>query len=74
MSIFAVALLLFLAYGLVLSALQFSQISYIWPSREVGIVVGVTLGALVLKEPFGQGRILGSLLIVVGLAFLVLAP
>ena len=73
-SIFAVALLLFLAYGLVLSALQFSQISYIWPSREVGIVVGVTLGALVLKEPFGQGRILGSLLIVVGLAFLVLAP
>ena len=72
--IVVVALLMFLAYGLVLTTLQFSRVSYIWPSREVGIVIGVLLGVLVLKEPYGTGRILGSCLIVLGLVLIVLAP
>ena len=73
-SIIVVGLLTFFAYGLVLTAFQFSRVSYISPSREVGIVIGVLLGTLVLKEPFGRGRILGSGLIVLGLVFIALAP
>jgi len=66
-------LLLFSAYGLILLALQFSQVSYVSPCREVGIVMGVALGILVLKEPFGKGRIIGSCLIVLGLILIALA-
>lgn len=69
-----VALLSFLAYGLVLTALTFSQVSYIAPSREIGIVVGVILGSLVLGEPFGRGRLLGAGLIAAGPALITLAP
>ena len=63
-------MLMFLAYGLILLALQFSQVSYIAPSREVGIVMGVILGTMILGEPFGKGRIIGSCLIFLGLAFI----
>lgn len=72
--IVSVALLSFLAYGLVLTALTFSRVSYIAPSREVGIVVGVLLGILILKEPFGRGRLLGSSLIVIGVIVIALSP
>ena len=72
-SITVAGVLMFLAYGLVLLALQFSQVSYIAPSREVGIVVGVVLGTFVLREPFGKGRVLGSCLIVLGLALIYIA-
>ncbi len=66
-AIITAAVLTFLAYGLVLSALQLAQVSYVWPAREIGIVIAVLLGSLVLKEPFGRGRLLGSLLIVLGI-------
>ena len=72
--ILIVALLVFLAYGMVLTTLQFSRVSYVAPAREVGIVIGVLLGILVLKEPFGRGRLLGSSLIVLGLVLIALAP
>jgi drug/metabolite transporter (DMT)-like permease len=72
--ILVVALLVFLAYGMVLTALQFSRVSYVAPAREVGIVIGVLLGIVVLKEPFGRGRLMGSSLIVVGLILIALAP
>lgn len=72
--IVAVGILVFLTYGMVLTALQFSRVSYIAPAREVGIVVGVLLGIVVLKEPFGRGRLIGSSLIVAGLALITLAP
>ena len=72
--IVAVGLLVFLAYGLVLTAMQFSRVSYIAPSREIGIVIGVLLGVLVLREPFGKGRFLGSSLIVAGIVLIALAP
>jgi len=63
-------LLMFLAYGLVLLTLQFTQVSYIIPAREVGIVIGVVLGSILLKEPFGKGRIIGSCLIALGVALI----
>ena len=73
-TIVAVGVLVFAAYGLVLSALAISRVSYVWPAREIGIVVAVLLGSLVLKEPFGRGRVLGSCLIVLGVTAVALAP
>ena len=73
-SIIATGVMAFMAYGLVLTAFQFSRVSYISPAREVGIVMGVLLGVLVLKEPFGRGRIIGSGMIATGLALIAVAP
>ena len=73
-TIVTVGVLTFLAYGLVLSALELSKVSYVTPSREIGIVVAVLLGSLVLKEPFGRGRVLGSFLVVLGVGTIALAP
>ncbi len=67
-------LLQYAAYGLVLSAMQLSPVSYIGPFREVGLVFGVVLGAVVLKEPFGRGRTLGAGLVVAGALAVALAP
>lgn len=72
-SIIMSGLLMFIAYGLILFALQFSRVSYIAPAREVGIVIGVLFGTLMLGEPFGKGRVLGSCLIVFGLLLISLA-
>ncbi|MFW6195045.1 MAG: EamA family transporter, partial [Chloroflexota bacterium] len=59
-TIIAGGLLQFAAYALVLTALQVSRVSYVGPFREIGLVFGVLLGTLVLREPFPAGRILGS--------------
>ena len=67
-------LLVFIAYGLVLTAFSLSRVSYVAPAREVGIVIGVLLGMYVLKEPFGAGRLLGSGFIVGGVAMIALSP
>ena len=67
-------LLLFLAYGMVLTAFSLSRVSYVAPAREVGIVLGVVLGVVFLKEPFGRGRLLGSSFIVAGLALIAVSP
>ena len=67
-------LLVFAAYGLALTALSLSRVSYVAPAREVSIVVGVLAGVLILKEPFGRGRLLGSAMIVVGLVLIALSP
>lgn len=73
-SIILSGLLMFLAYGLILFTLTFSRVSYIAPAREVGIVVAVAFGTLLLREPFGKGRIIGSGLIIAGLVLISLAP
>ncbi|MDA0263459.1 MAG: SMR family transporter [Chloroflexi bacterium] len=67
-------LLVFTAYGLVLTAFSLSKVSYVAPAREVGIVIGVLMGAYILKEPFGGGRLLGSSFIAGGLALIALSP
>ena len=65
-SIVAAGILVPLAYTLVLAALTTSQVSYIAPVREVGIVIGVVLGVVFLGEGYGVTRVLGSALIVSG--------
>jgi drug/metabolite transporter (DMT)-like permease len=68
--IVAVAALGPLGYGLVLTALTFSPLSYVGPAREISVVVAAVLGAVVLHEGFGPPRIIGSLLIVAGVLML----
>lgn len=67
-------MLTFLAYGLVLTALTFSRVSYVAPAREVGIVLAVILGALLLRESFGRNRLVGALFIVLGLTLIAVSP
>ncbi|MBM3957503.1 MAG: EamA family transporter, partial [Gemmatimonadetes bacterium] len=73
-SIVAGGLLQFVAYGLVLSAFRLSPVSYVGPFREIGIVIGVALGALVLREPVDRPRLAGVGLITAGAAAIALAP
>ena len=68
------SILVFLAYGLVLTAFSLSRVSYVAPAREAGIVIGVLMGVFLLKEPFGRGRPLGSGFIVIGLGLIVVSP
>ena len=74
LAIWVSGLLTFVAYGLVLTAFSLSRVSYVAPAREVGIVIGVLLGALILKEPFGPGRLLGSIFVVLGVVMISLSP
>ena len=67
-------LLVFLAYGLALTAFSLSRVSYVAPAREVSIVIGVLAGVILLKEPFGRGRLLGSCLILIGLVLIAISP
>lgn len=73
-SIIVAGVLIQLAYLLVLAALETSRVSYVAPSREVGIVFGAALGVVFLGEGFGLWRIWASLAIVGGVIVLALAP
>lgn len=54
---FGVAVFSPLAYVLILTALSFSQVSYIAPAREVSIIIGAFMGTKLLKEADGRRRI-----------------
>ncbi len=68
-----VALLMTSGYLLILVALQSTQVSYVAPARELGIVFGTILGSLVLREGAAPQRVAGSIVIVLGVAMLSLA-
>ena len=63
-----------MAYLLILAALTTSEVAYIAPSREIGIVFGTVLGALILHEAYGAMRIAATALIVAGVFLLAVAP
>jgi len=63
-----------MAYLLVLAALTTSEVAYIAPSREIGIVFGTIFGAVLLSEGYGRTRIAAALLIVAGVLLLAVAP
>lgn len=73
-SVLAAGVLAPLGYVLVLVALTTSRISYVAPVREVGIVLGVAMGVILLGESYGVPRLAGSLLIAAGVVVLALAP
>ena len=66
------AISLFLAYGLVLTAMRIADVSFVAPAREVGLLFALVLGALVLKERVTVGRIVGACLIAAGLVVITL--
>lgn len=67
-----VALLSPLAYILVLTALVFTPISYVAPSREISILIGTIMGAGLLFEGDVRRRLLAAGGMVVGVTLLVL--
>lgn len=63
-----------LAYLLVLIALTFTRVSYVTPAREIGIVVGTLLGTTLLGEGYRGNRLIGAVMIVVGVTGLAFSP
>jgi drug/metabolite transporter (DMT)-like permease len=61
------------AYVAVLTALTMTSASYVVAARGTSVVFGAFLGCLVLGEGYGRSRILGSVLIALGLALLAFA-
>lgn len=55
-----------LAYILVLTALAYTPVSYVAPTREVSIVIGTLLGTQVLGEGDGVRRLVAATTIVAG--------
>ena len=68
--VLSVAVLSPLAYVLVLQALTLAPVSLVAPARESSIVVGALLGWLVLREPDPGRRLLGTGLVVAGIALM----
>lgn len=66
----AVALLSPGSYILILTALTFSPVSYVAPLRSVSILIGVLLGAQLLREGNARWRLAGAAAMVVGAALL----
>lgn len=72
-SIIAVGVLSVGAYLIVLVALTLSKVSYVAPVREISVVFGALLGAMLLREPFARSKLVGSALIFMGIACIGLA-
>lgn len=67
-----IAVLNTLSYVLVLTALTFSPVSYVAPSREISVLFGIVLGTQLLAEGEVKRRLLAAGLIVVGIIALAL--
>lgn len=61
------------AYGLVLAAMRLAPLAYVVAGRELAIVFGTALGALVLRERVTPLRAVGALGVVAGIALLTFA-
>jgi drug/metabolite transporter (DMT)-like permease len=57
----------FITYTLVLAATRLAPVAYVGPMREVSIVFGIFIGARFLGERLSSGRIIGVVLIVLGI-------
>ncbi len=71
--IFIVTILQNLTYLLVLIALQESKVSYVVAFRQVGVLFGVGMGAILLKESYWKTRITGALILTMGLVLIAFA-
>jgi drug/metabolite transporter (DMT)-like permease len=70
--VLAVALLSPLSYILVLTAMQFTLVSYVAPAREVSILIAAFLGARLLSEGDARRRGAAAALMTVGVVALAL--
>ncbi len=60
------AVLIPLAYILVLTALRFTPVSYVAPAREISILIGTVMGARFLGEGDARRRLAGACAMVLG--------
>ena len=59
-------------YYLIIFALQYGNVTYITASRNIGIVISMIVGALFFKESGSRFRLIGALLITLGVISLVI--
>lgn len=62
-----------LAYLLVLQAMTMAPLSYVAPLREMSMLIGVVIGARVLREALTPARALGAVLMLAGVSLLSVA-
>ncbi|MCA9886106.1 MAG: EamA family transporter, partial [Anaerolineae bacterium] len=62
----SVAVLSSLAYVLILIALSFNPVSYVAPMRVISTLIGVALGASLLKEGDMARRLVAAAVMVIG--------
>ena len=65
-----VAVLVPLSYILVLTALQFTPVSYVAPAREISILIGTTMGTRLLAEGDVRRRLVAACAMVLGVVAL----
>jgi uncharacterized membrane protein len=53
-------------YMMVLYAMSLAQVSYILALRQISVVLGALMGVVFLEESYGRVRIIGSLIIFIG--------
>lgn len=68
----AVAILIPLAYILVLTAMRFTPVSYVAPAREISILIGAVMGTHLLAEGDGPRRLGAAGAMVLGVVALAL--
>lgn len=67
LAIILVAVLVTASYLIILFALQIAHVSYVVAVREVSIVFSVMLGVVQLKERYGPQKLMGAVLITLGI-------
>ncbi len=60
------------AYGLVLVALTMAPAASVAAVREVSVVIAVALGAVLLNEKVGPARLIGAVVVAIGVGLIVL--
>ena len=60
------AVLIPLAYILVLTAMRFTPVSYVAPAREISILIGTAMGTRFLGEPDARRKLAGASAMVLG--------
>src|SRR5699024_11241558 len=61
------------AYILVLTVMTFTPVSYVATVREFSILIGAVMGSNLLLEKAGKERIIGALLIILGVTLIAIS-
>ena len=69
----AAGILLFGAYTMVLTAMTWSIVTYVSAARETSILIATLYGALLLKERVGRVRVVGALILALGVTLIAVA-
>ena len=70
--IVTIAVIATASYILVLTAMTFTPVSYVAPTREISILIGALMGRHLLDEAAGARRIVGAAIMVAGVVALAL--